>query len=58
MQGPAIGLGPITFPKYLDRRQIATRTGPYELEFVEFDRWAEALSSVWPIFCPKHSGSV
>jgi uncharacterized lipoprotein YmbA len=44
-QGPAIGLGPLTFPKYLDRPQIVTRTSPYELRFAEFDRWAEPLEA-------------
>jgi uncharacterized protein len=48
--GPAkpnltIGLGPVTFPKYLDRPQIVTRTSPYELKFAEFDRWAEPLEA-------------
>jgi uncharacterized protein len=42
-QGPAIGLGPLTLPKYLDRPQLVTRTSPYELKFAEFDRWAEPL---------------
>jgi uncharacterized lipoprotein YmbA len=41
--GPAIGLGPLTLPKYVDRPQIVTRTSPYELHFAEFDRWAEPL---------------
>jgi uncharacterized lipoprotein YmbA len=44
-QGPAIGLGPLTFPKYLDRPQIVTRTSPYELKFAVFDRWAEPLDA-------------
>jgi uncharacterized protein len=30
-------------PKYVDRPQIVTRTSPYELNFAEFDRWAEPL---------------
>jgi uncharacterized lipoprotein YmbA len=41
--GPAIGLGPLTVPRYVDRPQIVTRTSPYELHFAEFDRWAEPL---------------
>jgi uncharacterized lipoprotein YmbA len=41
--GPAIGLGPLTLPKYVDRPQIVTRTSPYELNFAEFNRWAEPL---------------
>ena len=44
-QGPAIGVGPVTLPKYLDRPQIATRAGRYELAFDEFERWAEPLDT-------------
>lgn len=42
-RGPVIGLGPITFPKYLDRPQIVTRASRYQLTLGEFDRWAEPL---------------
>jgi uncharacterized protein len=42
-QGPVIGVGPITLPKYLDRPQIVTRTGDNQLALGEFDRWAEPL---------------
>jgi uncharacterized lipoprotein YmbA len=42
-QGPVIGVGPITMPKYLDRLQIVTRTGDNQLALSEFDRWAEPL---------------
>jgi uncharacterized lipoprotein YmbA len=44
-QGPTIGVGPVTLPRYLDRPQIVTRTSPYELKLAEFDRWAEALDA-------------
>src|SRR5215831_7344129 len=42
-RGPVILLGPITFPKYLDRPQIVTRASPHQLALGEFDRWAEPL---------------
>jgi uncharacterized lipoprotein YmbA len=42
-QGPVIGVGPITLPKYLDRPQLVTRTGGNQLALAEFDRWAEPL---------------
>jgi uncharacterized protein len=42
-QGPAIGIGPTVLPKYLDRPQIPTLASRYELNFAEFDRWAEPL---------------
>src|ERR671924_270261 len=44
-QGPTIGVGPVTLPRYVDRPQIVTRTGPYEIKLAEFDRWAEALDA-------------
>jgi uncharacterized protein len=44
-QGPTIGVGPVTLPRYLDRPQIVTRTRPYELQLAEFDRWAEGLDA-------------
>jgi uncharacterized protein len=43
-QGPVIGVGPVTLPKYLDRSQIVTRTSGQQLALGEFDRWAEPLS--------------
>jgi uncharacterized lipoprotein YmbA len=43
--GPAtaIGVGPVELPKYLDRPQIAVRSGANELFYDETHRWAEAL---------------
>jgi hypothetical protein len=40
----SLGLGPITFPGYLDREQVATRVSPSRFELSENDRWAERLS--------------
>jgi uncharacterized protein len=45
-QGPAVGVGPVTLPKYLDRPQIATRAGRHELAYDEFERWAEPLDTI------------
>jgi uncharacterized lipoprotein YmbA len=39
----AIGVGPVALPKYLDRPQIAVRSGANELFYNETHRWAEAL---------------
>jgi uncharacterized lipoprotein YmbA len=36
-------VGPITFPKYLDRPQIVTRASRKHLTLGEFDRWAGLL---------------
>jgi uncharacterized lipoprotein YmbA len=44
-QGPTIGVGQVTLPRYTDRPQIVTRTSPYELHLAEFDRWAESLDA-------------
>jgi hypothetical protein len=43
--GLSIGIGPVSFPDYLDRQQIVIRTGPNEVSFSEFDRWAEPLKN-------------
>jgi uncharacterized protein len=40
---PAIGLGPINLPGYLDHNEIATRVGPNQLDFSPTDRWAEPV---------------
>jgi uncharacterized lipoprotein YmbA len=42
-RGPVIGVGPISFPKYLDRPQIVTRASRHQVTLGEFDRWAEPL---------------
>jgi len=36
----AIGLGPMAFPKYLNRPQILVRQSPNRIEVSEFNRWA------------------
>jgi len=43
--GPSltIGVGPIEFPGYLDRLEIVTRTSSNEIEFTDFDFWADSL---------------
>jgi uncharacterized lipoprotein YmbA len=42
-QATAIGVGPVELPRYLDRPQIAVRSGANELRYNETHRWAEAL---------------
>ena len=42
-QGVSVGIGPVEFPKYLDRPQIVTRGSENRLLLGEFDRWAEPL---------------
>lgn len=42
-KGPLLVVGPILFPKYLDRPSIVTRTQGNALKVAQFDRWAEPL---------------
>jgi len=39
----AVGLGPVSFPKFLDRPQIVIRQSPNRIEVSEFHRWASPL---------------
>jgi len=41
----AVVVGPADFPRALRRSQLATRTGPNQIEFDEFNRWAGSLES-------------
>jgi len=45
--GPALGIGPIDFPAYLDRPEIARRSGNNQLHFADSDRWAEPLKTTF-----------
>lgn len=40
---PNVGLGPVSFPKYLNQPQIVTRETCNKLNLNEFHRWAESL---------------
>jgi hypothetical protein len=40
----AIGVGPVEFPKFLDRPQIVTRKSQHRLSVSEFHRWAGSFS--------------
>lgn len=39
----ALGVGPVTLPRYLDRPQIVTRLDANRLDMAEFEQWAEPL---------------
>jgi len=41
--GPALGVGPVKLPAYLDRPGVVTRSSPNALQVAEFDRWGEPL---------------
>ena len=40
----AIGVGPVEFPKFLDRPQIVTRKSQNQIEASEFNRWAGSFT--------------
>jgi len=44
--GLAVGVGPITLPKYLDRPQVVTRPTANRLNLAEFHRWGEPLNQM------------
>ena len=52
-RGPALGVGPVALPRYLDRTQIVTRRGA-QMEAAEFDRWGEPLSEGVPRAIAAH----
>ncbi len=39
----SVGVAPVELPDYLNRPQIVTRDGRYELNLAEFDRWGGSL---------------
>lgn len=41
--GISLGIGPISFPGYLDRQEIVTRVAQNQIGVSETDRWAEPL---------------
>lgn len=43
--GPAVGVGPVLVPGYLDRTQVVTRGGGDEVDVSMYHRWAEPLES-------------
>ena len=45
IDGPTIGLGPVTIPSYLDRPEVVTRLSDTEFAISDSDRWGEPLES-------------
>lgn len=41
----AIGVGPVTIPRYLERPEVVTRVSETELSVSDTDRWAEPLET-------------
>ena len=41
---PSVVVGPVTFPTYLDRNEVAVRVSESELKYAISERWAEPLS--------------
>jgi uncharacterized lipoprotein YmbA len=44
---PAVGIGPVAFPAYLDRPEIVLRSGGNELNYAGSNRWAEPLKTAF-----------
>ena len=42
---PALAVGPVLLPEYLQRPQIVTRSEDSKLQIAEFERWAGSLKS-------------
>ena len=42
-ESPAIEVGPVTLPDFLERPQIVTTVGKNQLHLAEYDQWAEPL---------------
>lgn len=42
---PALAVGPVLLPEYLQRPQIVTRSDSSQLQIAEFERWAGSLKS-------------
>src|SRR5882757_4935 len=38
-KGPALGVGPVVIPQYLDRPEIVTRSSDNRLDLANFDQW-------------------
>jgi len=43
-KGPALGVGPVVIPQYLDRPEIVTRSSDNQLQLAEFDQWGGRIS--------------
>ncbi|MCG6899951.1 MAG: PqiC family protein [Gammaproteobacteria bacterium] len=44
---PTVGIGPVSFPAYLDRPEIVIRSSSNELNYSGSDRWAEPLKTAF-----------
>jgi len=44
LSGQVLGIGPITFPRYLERPELVTRIGPNEVHNAASDYWAGSLA--------------
>jgi uncharacterized lipoprotein YmbA len=45
--GPALGIGPVSFPPYLDRPEIVHRSGANQLHLAGSHRWGEPLKATF-----------
>ncbi len=54
---PALGVGPVRLPEYLDRPEVVTRAGPARLEVASLDRWAAPLDVLFTSVLAEDLGS-
>jgi uncharacterized lipoprotein YmbA len=43
--GPSLGIGPVTVPEYLQRREMVLNRSSNQLQLADYDRWAEPLDA-------------
>lgn len=43
--GPSLGIGPVTVPEYLQRREMVLNRNSNQLELADYHRWAEPLDA-------------
>ena len=43
LKAASLGVGPLSFPEYLNRPQIVTRVGDSEIRAADFANWGEAM---------------
>ena len=44
-EGPSIGVGPVSVPEYLKRREMVLNRSANRLDMADYDRWAEPLDA-------------
>lgn len=56
--GISLGIGPFSFPSYLERPQMVNRTDPNQVVFSQFNRWAEPVADGFQRVIAENVGRV